>query len=51
MASVTICSDFGAQENKVSHYLHGFPTYCELAQLCLQIFFSFYLEFHVIHLQ
>ena len=27
MAAVTICSDFGAQENKVCHYLHCFPTY------------------------
>ena len=27
MASVTICSDFGAQENKVSQYFHCFPIY------------------------
>ena len=27
MAAVTICSDFGAQENKVSHCFHGFPIY------------------------
>ena len=27
MASVTICSDFGAQENKVSHCFHCFPIY------------------------
>ena len=26
MAAVTICSDFGAQENKVSHCFHCFPT-------------------------
>ena len=26
-AAVTICSDFGAQENKVSHCLHCFPIY------------------------
>ena len=25
MASVTICNDFGAQENKVCHYFHCFP--------------------------
>ena len=25
MAAVTICSDFGAQENKVCHYFHCFP--------------------------
>ena len=29
MAAVTICSDFGAQENKVCHYLHSFsPSIC-----------------------
>ena len=27
MAAVTICSDFGAQENKVSHCFHCFPMY------------------------
>ena len=27
MAEVTICSDFGAQKNKVSHRFHGFPIY------------------------
>ena len=27
MAAVTICSDFGAQENKVSHCFHSFPIY------------------------
>ena len=27
MAAITICSDFGAQKNKVSHCLHCFPTY------------------------
>ena len=25
MAAVTVCSDFGAQENKVSHCFHCFP--------------------------
>ena len=28
MAAVTICSDFGAQKNKVSHCSHCFPIYC-----------------------
>ena len=27
MAEVTICSDFGARENKVCHYFHCFPIY------------------------
>ena len=27
LAAVTICSDFGAQKNKVSHCLHCFPIY------------------------
>ena len=27
MAAVTICNDFGAQENKVCHYFHCFPIY------------------------
>ena len=27
MAAVTICSDFGAPQNKVSHYFHCFPIY------------------------
>ena len=27
MAAVTICSDFGAQENKVCHYFNLFPIY------------------------
>ena len=27
MAAVTICSDFGAQENKVCHYFHSLPIY------------------------
>ena len=27
MASVTICSDFGAQENKICHCFHFFPIY------------------------
>ena len=27
MTTITICSDFGAQENKICHYLHFFPFY------------------------
>ena len=27
MAAITICSDFGAQENKVCHCFHCFPVY------------------------
>ena len=27
MAAVTICSDFGAQKNRVSHCFHCFPIY------------------------
>ena len=27
MAAVTICSDFGAQENKICHYFHCLPIY------------------------
>ena len=27
MAAITICSDFGAQKNKVGHCLHCFPIY------------------------
>ena len=29
MAAVTICSNFGAQENKVSHCFHCFPIYVQ----------------------
>ena len=27
MTTLTVCSDFGAQENKVSHCFHCFPIY------------------------
>ena len=30
-AAVTICSDFGAQENKVCHCFHSFPIYLPLS--------------------
>ena len=29
MAAVPICSDFGAQENKVYHCFHFFPHICQ----------------------
>ena len=28
MAAITICSDFGAPQNKVSHCFHCFPIFC-----------------------
>ena len=28
MAAVTICSDFGAPQNKVCHCFHCFPSIC-----------------------
>ena len=31
MATVTICSDFGAQENKICHCFHCFPIYLPLS--------------------
>ena len=33
MAAVTICSDFGAQENKISHCFHCFPISYSLFKL------------------
>ena len=27
MATITICSDFGAPQNKISHCFHCFPIY------------------------
>ena len=38
MAAVTICSDFGAQENKLSHCFHCFPIYFEVMGLDAIIF-------------
>ena len=38
MASVTICSDFAAQENKVCHYFHCFPISHEAMGLNAMIF-------------
>ena len=41
MAVVTICSDFGAQENKVYHFFHCFPIiYHEVIGLDAMIFIS-----------
>ena len=37
MAAVTICSDFGAKENKVCHYFHCFPIYHEVMGLDIMI--------------
>ena len=28
MASVTVCGDFGAQENKICHYFNFSPSVC-----------------------
>jgi len=28
MAAVTICSDFGAEKKKLSHYIHISPSIC-----------------------
>ena len=28
MAEVTVCSDFGAQENKICHCFHFYPSIC-----------------------
>ena len=33
MAAVSICSDFGAQKNKVSHRFHCFPVYQEMTRV------------------
>jgi len=38
MASVTICSDFGVQENKVCHCFHCFPIYLPWSDAMIFIF-------------
>ena len=44
MASVTICSDFGAQEKKICHCFYFFPFFCrevmelEVTELNVMIF-------------
>ena len=30
--AVTVCSDFGAQENKIRHYFYLFPFYLPISQ-------------------
>ena len=37
MAAITICSDFGAQKNKVSHGFHCFPIYLTWSCIRYQI--------------
>ena len=41
MAAITICSDFGAPQNKVSHCFHCFPIYLPWSDgtRCLQMIF------------
>ena len=34
MAAITICSDFGAQKNKVWHCSHWFPIYLPWSYIC-----------------
>ena len=36
MAAITICSDFGAPQNKVSHCFHCFPIYLRCLQWLLK---------------
>ena len=46
MAAVTICSDFGAQENKVCHCFHYFSSTChEVMGLDAMIFLFWMLSF------
>ena len=40
MATVTICSDFGAQENKVFHCFHCFPIYLSWSDGTLKLNFQ-----------
>ena len=57
MAAVTICSDSGAQENKVCHYFHFFSIYLpwsdgtrchDLSFLNVEFYTSFFtLLFHL----
>ena len=49
MAAVTICSDFGAQENKVCHCFHRFPIYLQWDQMwwffvCWMLSFKLFLS-------
>ena len=36
MAAITICSDFGAQENKVCHCFHCFPIFLLYAEYIMR---------------
>ena len=46
MAIVIVCSDFEAQENKVCHYFHCFPSIChEVVGLDAKIFVFLNVEF------
>ena len=49
VAAVTVCSDFGAQENKICHCFHFFPFYLPWSDgtECqdLSLFVCFYAEF------
>ena len=46
MAAVIVCSDFGAQESKVCHCFHCFPTICfEVMELAAMIFIFWMLSF------
>ena len=55
MAAVIICSDFGAQENKVCQCSHCFPIYLPLSDrtryydhfLNTNVYFMFYLNIYV----
>ena len=41
MAAVTICSDFGAQENKICHCFIAFPSICHEMMGLVAMFFAF----------
>ena len=45
MAAVTICNDFGAQENKVCHYFDCFPIFHEVLELDTMILVFWMLSF------
>ena len=44
MAAVTICNNFGAQKNKVSHCFHFLPICHEVMGLDTMIFVFFFFE-------
>ena len=50
MASVTICNDFGAQENKIYHCFHFFSFIChEVMELYAMILVFEPLEIGILH--